>query len=363
MGLLESQQPARKKRRKKTPQDTAGPAKKLWYWLLGVPLSLGRLALAVFKDHPRVGTFALVAALSGAAVWLGAARLHAYAERRLPDAIKLDITHAELNARVRTTVEKTLAEARARKLTRPEFTRRLATALDDIDMVDEYWIRTGIDGRLRVRANTQVPILVLEAANGERYLIGHRLKIMAKNFSESAYPGVLRIWAPELRMQNARAKQTLVSKGQGPSARVIYRGNTPLAMNFSWLANQGQRIRGAVIENKVGFTLEKISWKSANGFVLTLKRIQPVVKAPEPDVDPASAGKDKDKDKDATEVVVKPQIMSVVLGETDLPRKVEKLAHILQDLNARQLVPENVDLNFQDKALIKLSESGASGSL
>lgn len=335
MSTIHNQQAIRKKRRKKTPQDNAPAFKKMAFVVLSVPAGGARGMLRWGQKNPRVAL-----ATASALVILGLffyceQKLVSFSNQRLPDSVALDVVNTDLRLRVRIFTEKALAEAHAKKLSRAEFIKKISSSLEDIDLVDDYWVRSGLDGRFQIRATTQIPILVLEGANNDRYLIGHRLKIMAKNFPETSYPGVLRIFAPELRIQANAPKQSLTPKNLHGK---MLRNGAAATMNFSWLAGQGQRIRSAFIERRNGYTLEKMSWRFAQGFTLVLKGTETL--ATEPGVAP------------------KTQSLTVVLGEIDLPKKLEKLSNILEDLSSRQLMPENIDLNFHEKAIIKLSESG-----
>ena len=46
----------------------------------------------------------------------------------------------------------------------------------------------------------QIPVMLIEAKNGERYIISNNMKIIAKNPSPNEYTSLLRLEAPELKM-------------------------------------------------------------------------------------------------------------------------------------------------------------------
>ena len=340
MSTIDNQQAVRKKRRKRNPQENAPIFKKIGFFLLAVPARGVRNIFRFAHKNPRATLGVVAAVCVVGLLWSAKQSLVKYADRKLPHTVVLDVVNTDLRIRVRNLTEKALSDARARNLSRAEFMRKIGSTLEDIDLIDDYWVRSGLDGRVQIRATTQIPILVLEGANNDRYLIGHRLKIMAKNFPDTGYPGVMRISAPELRIQNPSPKQSLANKG---AHNRVLRGGASATMNFSWLASQGQRIRSAFIERRNGYSLEKMSWRSAQGFALLLKGTETP----------------------ATEAGTAPkaQLLNVVLGESDIPKKLEKLSNILEDLSSRQLMPENIDLNFHEKALIKLSESGTNVAL
>ena len=72
----------------------------------------------------------------------------------------------------------------------------------------------------------------------------------------------------------------------------------------------------------------EISWRSQGGFAIEARL-------------PQSGGR----------------TVAVVLGESDLDKKMARLPEILESLKGRGLEPATIDLNYGDKALIRLSES------
>lgn len=340
MSTLDNQPFFKKKKRKKKSFETASPTKKT---LFLISRSMSFIYSKVFdfsKKKPHlITTFFLIASATSAASYCKRFLL-AYSEKQLPNIINLDVSNSALRVQIRNIAEKELREARNHKLSRSEYMKKTISILDNMDAIDEFWVRSGLDGRIQIRATAQIPILILEVSNNDRYLIGHKHKIMAKNFPDLDYPSVLRITAPEMRLSNNYLKHS------GTNNEMTHRPNRFSAfpkMNYTWLANQGQKIQTAFINRKIGYTIEKIGWKSSLGFSLFLKPLENSLNSPE------------------NQIKLKP--LNVVMGEQELQKKMEKLSKILDDLSSKQLIPENIDLNFREKALIKFADSSNKISL
>jgi len=319
-------QGARRRKRRKTAQGGA-----VWTNLISfaaqLPIRALRGSWNVATSHRRTTTLGVCALGVAIATHLGVGTLETRARMALPDTLSVEAPNRALKEQVERLAADTLARTRVTKGTREALLAQIGSRLDRIDAVDTYEVRAGLDRRMQIRVSSQVPLFVLEGQGKERVLVGHRMKILQRKLGAADYPHLLRISTPDFRVSQALPRESSAGPTPGRAATSReFSGVTPL--NFAWLANQGGRVREAVREQKMNVVLEEITWRSVSGFVLDLK-------------DADAGGRS----------------LKILLGETDLEKKIARLPELLADLRTKNLAPAEVDLNYGDKALIRLSEA------
>lgn len=293
--------------------------KGLFFYTLRYPVvGLKRLGLAI-AERPKIALigFAVMAAgVSGLAL---RNLILSYHEKILPNTIVLNISNSKTTAEVRAIVESKLAEAKRTNQTRSNFLSQVSQSISEVAAVDEYWIRLGLDRRLQISATLQIPVLLVETAT-DKFVIGNKLKIIEKNPKEEDLPKVLRLSAPEARFKSIHANS--IASRNNKYSRTPGLGKLAAEnINVPWLVRQSQQIETLITQKKFPYSIDRIVWKNASGFEVIMKG------APR-----------------------------VVLGETMIPKKIDKLSEVFADLENRRITAESVDLNFADKALIKTSD-------
>ncbi len=259
-------------------------------------------------------------------------KLMLLSEKILPDTIIVSVSNSAIQTRVRQTMGTLLDSARQRKISRSSFMREAQQILEEDDTIESFWLRTGFDRKLQISIVSQIPVLVLETQGNERYLISHNAKVISKLSHDAPLNGLIHLTVSDLKIT---VSKKLKDKISFKSARHDY---SISSLNMAWIIVQVKKIDSFVNPAVLSFSLEKLSWKSGTGFTLILK---PVKIFPDPTFDFA---------KDAA-----PKYLNVLVGENQISQKLLKLSEILKDLSQRQLIPESIDLNFQDKAIIKVS--------
>lgn len=297
--------------------------------------SKGRFLLSLAARAPLAGAKALVAiarrrtkltlSVSGAllALWgvsFGLAELQAHERAALPKQVVVQTSSRALRESVFKAAQSTLARSREAKEPRALFLQRLSNALEKMDAIESFSLRAGLDRNLQITLVTQVPLFVLEGQGKERVLVGHKMRMMQRKLGPNEHTNVLKIVTPEIKISQLFPKLQADSSATPP-------------LNFAWLAAQGARIRALAQSHSKFFALNEINWTSSQGFTLLIRL-------------PGDTH---------TEV-------RVHVGESDLAAKLSKLPETLENLRARSLTPTSIDLDFGDKALIRLSESAAPAS-
>lgn len=303
------------------------------------PATLAKKVFEYCLSRPKIVVYvASPLLLLGLVLGLGS-MLRSYHEQILPTSVDVSVANEKLRSEIkkRALAEIKVAEGR-RPISRTSFLLNLSKELENIDAIDEFWIRLGFDKKLQITATQQIPVLMLETGAGDRYLVGHKLRIIDKNPPENAFQKILRVTVPEIRLKNERnvsrtAKNNRFARNISNSRFVAENINLP------WLFREAQLLQSHLAQTELRYGIEKVVWKSQNGFSLLIKGVE--TRGPSLQSSESS------------------QRIHVTLGEQDLGKKVEKLAEVMLDLRSRKISPESIDLNYADKAIIKMSESNA----
>ncbi len=325
MSSLRRQDVRRKSRKKgysSTPGTAGAIAKVLWR-ASRIPLT-GVLFLAqTFKKYPRFSfiSFAVIGALFSLG-WTSHA-IYSHMESRLPTSIVIHSGSAALIDRINTVTWDALQKSRAKKESRTQFLKTLSSRLDSVEGIDEFHMRTGLDKKLQIWAAEQKPAFVLEGAEGRRVLISTRMIAVSSVLPDTIQTGVPSVLAPEAVVsQRATVKD-------GSRAFAVAGINLPrLFRQITTIMNAGPKL------SEQNFQLKDFSWKKSSGLSVRLSR------SPTP---PSNMS----------------QTLSVVLGDTEMEPKVERLLKVIEHFGPREVVPEAVDLNYPDRAIIRMGLSDA----
>lgn len=293
--------------------------KGLFFYTLRLPIvGFKHLAIAI-AERPKIALLGFAVVAVGVGGLALRTLILSYHEKLLPNTIVLSLSNSKTTAEVRAIVESKLAEAKRTNQTRSSFLSHVSQSISEVAAIDEYWIRLGLDRRLQISATLQIPVLLVETAT-DKFVIGNKLKIIEKNPKEENLPKVLRLSVPEARFKSIQANA--IASRNNKYRRTPGLGNLSAEnINVPWLVRQSQQIESLVAQKKFPYSIDRIIWKSASGFEIVMKG------APR-----------------------------VVLGESMIPKKIDKLSEVFADLETRRITAESVDLNFSDKALIKTSE-------
>jgi hypothetical protein len=315
--LAENQSGARRRKRRKTTVQGSSRGRALLSLAARIPVTAAERVWGFVSKKTKL-SFAFVAV--AIAVWTTSftvSALEARARSALPKHVVVHASSQTLREAVLKTAKATLARARQGKETRVVFLAQLSETLSKMEAIDTFSLRAGLDERLQITLVTQVPLFVLEGQGKERVLVGHKMRVLQRKLGATEHTNLLRIVTPELRISQVFPKPQAGANATPP-------------LNFAWLAAQGARIQAAAQAQSETFVLDEIAWTSSLGFTLGIRL--PLEASPE---------------------------VRVHLGESDLPKKLAKLPETLESLKERGLTPTNIDLDFGDKALIRLSESAA----
>jgi hypothetical protein len=320
----------RRRKRRKTTQ-AGGGANGLLAAAIRVPWELARGAIGIAMRH-RIATLGCFGTL--VALWAirgGLEALERHASQSLPRAVDVVAPTRALRESVLRTATDTLALSHKQKETREAFLAKLSARLAKIDAIDGYALRAGLDERLQVRVESQVPLFVLEGIGRERVLVGHRMRLLQRKVGADEHPHLLRISTPEIKVSSAfpqlaadAHKETSNATGGTTQRRI-----SAAALNFAWLANQGSRIRALAQTQGEDWILQEIAWRASTGFSLDGRLV-------------GEGGA---------------QAVTILLGEDEIEKKMSKLPEVIGNLKDRGLAPATIDLDYGDKAIIRLSES------
>lgn len=253
-------------------------------------------------------------------IFFGLYKIFCYSEKISPETVQINIVDPEIREKVRVHVSDLMLSQHDLKKTRSEFLNDVAYFLNDIDFIGQFWVRLGLDKKLQIDATLQIPAMILEAKDDERYLVSNSMNILSKNPVNEKFPGLFVLSIPEMKV-NWKSKEKS-SKDQGKNKILYYINDNPI--DFSWLIKQADIIHYQTQSLGSEYFFHKLSWTSENGFVLTMLR----------------------KPSDMTFVVF--------IGHNDIAKKIQNLKILLSNLSNKNLHPQEIDLNYLDKANFKL---------
>jgi hypothetical protein len=331
MSSLRKQDVKRKTRKRVVSSSHSGknPFLRIAIKIFQIPIAGVRVAFATFQKHPKASliTSGIIAALCAIAFLISS--VHTALNNRLPSKIDIHSTDDSISEKVNSITWKTLQDARFHNQNRAHFLSVLSTRLAAIENIDSFKIRLGLNKKLEIWPTAQSPAFVLEAAESQRVLVSTRMIPIARLGSQTEHASLPLVIAPE-----ARVSQKLTGSKAKSSGGISVSGiNLPRVYRYILTFNSKAEMLAA--EN---FVVTSFEWKQATGLSLSLSR---------------SSGF-------PTQGTTK-----VVMGEYDLDSKMEKLLKVASHIAERNMTPENIDLNYPDRAIIRmnLSEAGTPLSL
>lgn len=323
-------------------------------WLLNFLFSLARaikhfvfLIYNGFKNRPKLSYALSVFLLAFACIRVSTYFVEIYSEKILPSHVQIDTDNSQVTFELSQLIQKEIEKAKVKKESRSVFLENIKVILDSVDIIDQYWIRLGLDGKLQISAIMQIPIMLIEAKNNERYVISNNMKIIAKNPNINQYASLIKLEAPELKItwkpKNYHSKNIKKSTDDHTADKKDF--NTPV--NFIWLLSQTKFINSEILKLGTGYTLGKISWDSNSGFTLKITRNNQLL-----NIKPLEKSK-SDTNTSITELQNTDTLLALI-GENNLKEKLDRLKTLLKDLGNKKIYPSKIDLDFTDKASFKI---------
>ena len=218
----------------------------------------------------------------------------------LPEKVIIHVDSVDLNAKIGRVTMRQVADARRLKWSRRRFMNSLAEQLKGIPSIDEAVLRSGYDRLLQIHAKEQFPLIQIQADNG-KYIVSNKMKIMGRSeHIETEKYDMFLVKLPDVKLSKSGS----------------------LSVNLQWLYRNTRKISEWVKEAEISSKNPEFIWRQSSGFSLAL-----------------DSG------------------ISVNLGENPQQKQFARLKSILVDLNSKGTKAAAVDLNFEDKAVIRLSES------
>jgi hypothetical protein len=261
-----------------------------------------------------------------------------YSENILPHSVQIFTDNQKITNALYLEIYKELSNSKNALRTRTQFVDKIKILMNSYDIIDRYWIRLGLDGKLQIHAIMQIPMMVIEAKDKERYIVSRGMEVIAKNPLPHEYHSLLKIEVPELKINWKSKSRNVEVKKKVDSSKRNSEENNPV--NYPWLLNQSHIINSRMLKIGTGYSLEKISWSSQFGFILTVNRNLALIES-----SPVSKKNDQN--------VSKKDTFTVFLGENQIKEKLDRLKSLLLDLSHKNIYPSKVDLEFFDKATFK----------
>ncbi|WP_338636299.1 hypothetical protein [Spirobacillus cienkowskii] len=281
-----------------------------------------------------------------------------FSEKILPSHISIETDNKIITEEILREVIKELEKSKKNSETRTIFLKNIHSILASKDIIDQYWIRLGLDAKLQINAIMHIPIVLLETKNGDRFVVSNNLKIIAKNPAQNAYSTLIRLEASELKIQ-WKSKNIIRKNKKNSKIESSNHKPEPLpAVNFPWLITQTKLINSEILNLGTGYSLNKIYWDSNNGFILKINRNNILI---------------INKKKDTIQEKIEEQITTtnekidsdhliINVGDNHIKEKIEHLKLVLTDLTIKNIYPTKVDLDFNDKASFKIPSQPAKSS-
>ena len=179
------------------------------------------------------------------------------------------------------------------------------------------------------------------------------MKIIAKNPPSNEYTSLLRLEAPELKM-NWKSKNSNIKNKK--NKKIDYNNSLSdknTSVNFPWLMTQTRFINSEMLKIGTGYSLAKILWDSNNGFTLKINRNNLIVKQNNDEISNKKTNSIKDPNRSQNDRQENDNLIAL-LGENHIKEKMDRLKGLLQELSNKNIYPNKVDLDFTDKASFKI---------
>jgi hypothetical protein len=302
-----------------------------------------------FKNKPRLTYILSICIIAYVCIKVGVYFVEIYSEKILPNHIQIETDNKQITKDIYLEINKELEKAKKYNEKRSDFIVKINSILSSIDMIDQYWIRLGLDGKLQINAIMQIPVMLIEAKNGERYIISNNMKIIAKNPPPNEYTSLLRLEAPELKMNWKSKNSNIKNKKNKKTDYSNSSLDTNSSVNFPWLITQTRYINSEMLKVGTGYSLAKISWDSNTGFTLKINRNNQILTRKNNEISNEKTANINDQnDRQENDSLI------ALLGDNHIKEKMDRLKGILQELSNKNIYPNKVDLDFTDKASFKI---------
>lgn len=295
-----------------------------------------------------IAALAVSAALtSGGLIAYSASKLLTGVVEHLPDRLEVRCLRIDLREKIAEIASDTLRQAQKSKSTRTALMDKLMSRISKLDGVDEVRIRAGLDGKVLVDVSAQTPFLVLQGKGSERVLVGNQFKIIARSLPSNSYGHLPHIVTPELSLNlsySSAKSETYTGYFVRPSINA--------GVNVRWLSQQTIDIYSLFESMRLPLKVEKVVWKEVSGFNVAVAE-----KVPTPTQIPGVGMSDlASTQEDTPATPTSPHRYNVVLGENDFREKFSRLKQVIDDLQLKKTVVDQIDLGYSDKAIIKVNE-------
>ena len=213
----------------------------------------------------------------------------------------------DIKTKVSTAAASILRKAKKENWTRAKIVKELERELRSNEAVDGASVRLGFDQFLRISIQTQTPAFVLQLGDKSRKLVGHKARIMKSKIQDDEYRNLLILELPETKQGELSASKNEV--------------------NLPWLSKHVWLIKGGTNLLQEKFLLNKILWTQNTGFAVFLTQTS----------DNSS--------------------VQILLGENELGEKLSRIQSVIAKFDDAENFPLTIDMNYSDKAIIRLSES------
>jgi hypothetical protein len=245
-----------------------------------------------------------------------------YVEHILPNHIYINVENKDIENKINGKVIKILSSVKNKNISRSEFLAQVKDYLSSIDIIQDYWVRLGLDGRLIISATLHVPLVFLETKSGDTFLMSYNGTIIAKNVPKENYPGLFTIYLPDSKIF-WQPKSLWLKNEKRASAPVL---QTSSSVNLIWLAGQVKSLREESLRLGADYALERMSWGPDKGFSILMSK--------------------HDSEWPS---------FHVILGRDKIPEKMFKLRFLLDRLYLENMSPREIDLDFPDRASFRVS--------
>ncbi|KAB8030875.1 hypothetical protein [Fluviispira multicolorata] len=362
VNLLASQKPGPRNRKGIKKQEKTIFIAKVFFLLKTVFLKINNSIFVIYsflKKRPRTSYILSIVVIFLIVLKVSIYYVDIYSEKILPNHIQINTDNPKITSELYASINKELIKSIKNQEKRSHFLESVDNILNSLDIVDQYWIRLGLDGKLQINAIMEIPVMIIEAKNNERYIISNNMKIIFKNPPQNEYSSLLKIEAPEVKINWHSKNYYIKLKKNRSISNVSNSLETSGPVNFPWLIKQIRLINSEIQNVGSGYSLVKISWSSQSGFSLKINRNIQMLKNKKLIPQKSETRELPSKDLTNTELIE----FNALLGDGQIRDKMDRLKILLIDLSNKNIYPSEVDLDFSDKATFKILGSNPSPSI
>ena len=273
-------------------------------------------------------------------IYLGIDKIQLTSEESIPTSYKIEANNSKISAALNNDIYRAIHWAKKNHEKRTHFLNRIYSILNSYDEIDQFWIRLGIDKKLQINVTPQIPYLILETKNNEKYILSDNGNVLAKNPPQNETIGLLSLKVSEIKINWTPKSSFKINKKISPNLTkknvevISLNKNT---VNLYWLVNQTKQIYSQFYKNKTNLYLTKVIWDNKSGFqirILDKNFSLPLIT-------------------NSSEQKIATKIIFVSLGNENLIEKIHKLEIMLADLNKKNTFPTEIDLDYIDRASFK----------